>query len=86
MSGLRPGALPVSDGSARASVKLLSARKPDAGPPAPSMAGTQPPRPTSLHVQRQASVERGSFQTKHALASAFDCKCLSTMGLMQPLC
>jgi hypothetical protein len=27
-----------------------------------------------LHVQRQTNVERGSFQTQHALASGFDCK------------
>ncbi|KAL4523963.1 hypothetical protein Ndes2437A_g00525 [Nannochloris sp. 'desiccata'] len=69
MSGLRPGAPPVSDGSVRASVKVASIRKPNASPPAPSKAGTRPPRPASLHVQRQTSVERGSFQTQHALAS-----------------
>ncbi|KAG7675315.1 hypothetical protein KSW81_002816 [Nannochloris sp. 'desiccata'] len=38
MSGLRPGAPPVSDGSVRASVKVASIRKPNASPPAPSKA------------------------------------------------
>lgn len=86
MSGLRPGAPPVSDGSVRASVKVASIRKPNASPPAPSKAGTRPPRPASLHVQRQTSVERGSFQTQHALASGFNCKCLYSMRIFQPLC
>lgn len=84
MSGFRPGALPVSDGGMRA-VKAASIRQPDSIPPAPSRAGTQPPRPTSLHVQRQTSVERGSFQTQHALASGFDCKLVFCIRLVRAL-
>lgn len=83
MSGFRPGALPLSDGSLRASVTVLSSRRPDASTVAPLKAGAEPPRPASLHFQRQASVERGSFQTQHALASGFDCKWLS---IITPLC